>query len=449
MTNLDIFYLRELQKQGCKVFTISEYAKHSIEIWSLIYKELLNSTDLNVIQLCFDTLSAFIQKLSQGDREFFRDFLRNITDTTKGNLLPDGKLFEATSKILLQIAKASQLSADFVIREIAPILTNTHNITKTPTLRAKLLRILVSFRKVYAELFPGKNNTDIRELDEVCTLCVCSLNSDNLELQIVGLQSIASIIDSLPYEQRMHVYCYLRIKLLQPHEKSLRDTLLLCFNALAVRYTEEIQVCLLRDMAPKDLQSLYLYLNTLGTIAYLQELTDLVLPILTSYCLKSVEESEIAFSCLREVLLPEKRERFITSYLIERLNFIEDVKLWIIANLQQISVVNNQKLLENIAFVLMSLMGDLNEVEQNRIVQSEVERILDEFKKTSSFTFIILLNGLFVRIRNDYSLIDSVVEDLLKISLKLSESKFVHDTSVQFLANILNKSSSGKLIYNC
>lgn len=438
--NFYLFFV-SFQKQGCKVFNIFDYVQHSTEIWSLIYKELLNCTDVNIISACFDTLSAFINKLSKSDERFFKDFLKNITDTTKGNLLPDSKLFEASARILIHIAKASKPSATFIVKEIVPILSNTYSITKTPAHKVKLFKTLVSFYKVYVDVNPEE---EIQELSEIPTICADALCCGDLELQAAGANSIALIAKSLPCVIREFVYNKLKVLLLQPEENELRNALLLCFKALAEYYPEEVQQNILNGLTPSDLEALTLYLDALGYIACLQRLQDNVLPVLTSYCFKHTDEANVAFSCLKIVVTNEQCDDFIISYLNDKLNFIHNAVSWIFENLKMIGVIQNQKLLENIDCIFMSLIGNLSETKQNEIVQPEVERILHLFKQTDNFVLIVLLNGLLVRMRTNIVLCNRIVEDLLKISLRHCNAVFVHDTSVQFLANILNKTSDGE-----
>lgn len=432
------------QKQGCKVFNVFDYIQHSTEIWSLIYKELLNSTDLSIISACFDTLPAFISKLSHGDERFFKDFLKNITDTTKGNLLPDSRLFEASARILIHVAKASKPSASFIVEEIMPIISNTYSITKTPAHRLKLYKALVSFFKAYVDVNPGENITKIQELREIPTICADTLCSGDLELQIAGVNSLALITNSLPNVIREFVYGKLKVLLLKPEENRLREALLLFFKALAIQYPEEVQKNVINEMTPNDLMSLYLYLDALGYIACLRQFYDSILPILTSHCLKNTQEADVALSCLKTILNKNECDDFIVSYLIEKLDVIHNVTSWVFDNLQTIDVDQNQKLLENISSIFMSLIGDLSETKQNEIVQPEVERILRLFKQTDNFVLIVLLNGLLVRIRNIVALDNIIVENLLTISLKPCDIPFVPGMSVQFLANILNKTSDGE-----
>lgn len=420
-----------------------DYIQHSTETWSLIYKELLNSTDINIIAACFDTLSAFICKLSQGDERFFKEFLKNITDTTKGNLLPDGRLFETSARILIHIAKASKRSARFVVKEIVPILTNTYNITKTPAHKVKLFKALVGFFKAYSDVNPG-DIMEIPELSEIPTICADTLSCGDLELQTAGVNSLALITYSIPRTIREFVYAKLNVLLLQPQESNLRNALLLCIKALAECYPEEVQQNVLNRMTPTDRLSLYLYLDALGNIACLRQFQNSILPILTNYCLKNTDEADVAFSCIKTVLTKEQCDDLIVSYLNDKLNFIHSATSWVFENLHNIDVVQNQKLLENIGCIFMSLIGNLSETKQNEIVQPEAERILHLFKQTDSFILIVLLNGLLVRIRNNVVPCNTIVEDLLRISLKHSSISFIHDTSVQFLANILNKTSDGE-----
>lgn len=424
------------QREGCKNFNSSDYYKFSTEIWSAIYKELLqNEKDLEFIAL--DVLTAVINKLSDIEENSFKDYLKNIIDTTKGNLLPDSKLFDTSCKILLHISKACKQSASFTIKEIVPILTNTLKIAANADQKAKILQILVCFFKTYFNLF----NSTSEELNPVPVLCMESVVSKDVKLQTTGLQCLAIIAKNIPQEIRLLLYENLKLILVQTQAENLRKAAVYALETFADSFPKEIQENVIAQIKYHDLISLRLYLNAIGYLAAKINFTEIVLPIMVENSLKTIQESTVAFACLREVLERENTNDFIRDFIVYNLQYVPKVTEWAVGNLSTANPNENEDIFRDISAVLSLLIGDLNSEKQKEIVGQEYTKILELFE-SSKIVVVVLLNGLLLRIKRDIA-DDFVVGNLVEVCNN-AQAGFVQDMAVQILANTVNKVSNGK-----
>lgn len=407
---------------------MERYQENSIQIWTQIYKELLHSNnDSELESVCLDTLSAYIAKLSTGDETPFKLHVKDVIDTLKGNLLPDAKLFEITSKVLLQITNATQAAADLTRKEILPILTNTYNITKTSTHQVKLLKVLVSFAKILNDVFGG----NVEEQEQICILTVAALTHNDVELKITAWKSIEVI--ELPESLKQCVFVNMKNSITQPLEAKLREALLVCFKTLAVKYPDNIKSDVIEKVEINNLVALHFFLEALGRITTYKQFVKTVFPIFMRYCLGSVEEAEIAFACLNMVL--EKNSEVVT-YLNENEEAIKQIAKWIFQN--EI-IVEKRKLLESVSGVLKFLVASLGKQSQENLLVAEVDQIIQRNKEKPNVIQVVLLNGLLLRLHPDINVSREISDAVFALAFDSHSLDYINEICVQLFANILNK----------
>lgn len=394
--------------------------------------------DTELETICLETLKAYLKKLSTGDENSFKLHLKDIIDTIKGNLLPDAKLFETTSKIILNITQASEATARVTAKEILPILTNTYNITKTPAHQVKLLRVLVCFFIILKDIFPDGFHLD--ELQQIPLLSVESLNHADVEMKITAWNSVGVI--ELSEVLKACVFEIIRVNLTQNLELPLREAFLTCFKTLAIKYPEEIENEVIRKIEISNVVNLKCFLEALARISTHKQLMRVVFPIIMRHCLGNLDEAAEGFICLRDILEAQENSD-IPIYLIENLNAITSVINWVLN-------VNNEKreLLENISVVLKILVGSLNVQQQEQLLTTEITQIVLKYKETQNIIHIVLLNGLLLRFHGQVVVNNEIIETIFLIAFTKNYPEYINDMSVQLFANILNKIQNEQILSN-
>ncbi|RZC35490.1 aminoacyl tRNA synthase complex-interacting multifunctional protein 1, partial [Asbolus verrucosus] len=161
-----------------------------------LLKELFNNPKPEVEAACLTTLTAVIKKMSPNPS--LNGTVKDISDTVKRNLLPDSRLFEPSWKLLLHVAKASRDSCSFIVKDIAPILINTFNITATSGPKMVVLTVLVQFFYCYMNLL---DDVEFDELKSIPLLCLKAALDENNDLSRTGFDGLRQISKFLPPHQ--------------------------------------------------------------------------------------------------------------------------------------------------------------------------------------------------------------------------------------------------------
>lgn len=404
-----------------------------MNLWSLIYKELLQSSgDFELETACLETLKAYLAKLSSDDENSFKHHLKNIIDTTKGNLLPDANLFEITSKIVLNLTQASPQSAQFTTKEVLPILTNTYSITNTPSHKVKLLRILVAFYQVLNETLAESDEINVtKELKEISNLCVLALFHADREMRITALHSIGLLeLDDILKDD---IFRYILDTSLEDLETGVKEAFHFCFKTIAIKYSDEFERCIIRKVEVKNLIDLKCFIEALTGIATHRRFIGVVLPILMRYCLGSVDEAEVGFNCLRAVLEKHERNSDILNYMTGSLDAIKNIIYWALAR----DIKEKRQIQEDILVVLKILVGSLNQQEQIDLLKTEIDQIIIANKNNITY-YVVLLHGLIVRLHKEIPINPEIIATIFDTIFE-KHPDHINDVTVQLFANILNK----------
>lgn len=390
--------------------------------------------DIELESACLETLKFYIAKLSTGEENPFRIHLTDIIDTIKGNLLPDAKLFDIISKIILNITQSCQAAARITATEVLPIVSNTYSITKTPSHQVKLLRVLVSFSIILKDLFGENDGFNLEELQQIPVLCVAALNHLDSDMKITAWNSIGVI--ELSDVLKQCVFENIRVNLTLNLEAPLREVLLVCFKTLAIKYPDEIENEVIRKVQINDGVVLKYFLEALARISAHKQFIRIVFPIIMQYCWENEVEAEIAFFYLRDVLEKQETNADITTFLIENLDAIRNIINW---TLQISNTEQKRELLDNISVVLKILVGSLNKQQQESLLTTEVNQIILKYKETQNVVYVVLLNGLLLRLHAEVVVNNETVETVFQMIFQSYPSDYINDIAVQVFANILNK----------
>lgn len=425
--------------EGCKIFPVSAYIQHSTDIWSQIQREVFNCNDQELAKIALNTLRVVMRKLSESSDNIYKPILSDITDTLKGNLLPHMKLFMPSCKILQAVSSSSRIASTYVTQEIVPALINTYNMTTTTSHQVLILTNLINFVTSYTELVNNNNINEVKELASVPYLCLKASVHENTEVAVVGLQTLVVICKSLPLEVRKCLYENLCSSITCELSAPVRNSLLECFKAMAIEYSDEIQNHVLDQIKINNNVSLHYYLESLRVIVQIEKFTESVLNIFIHYCGLDLATSEIAIHCLKHLVEQYEDDYQIQDILENKGQIISKLLNFVVNYLNEINIelANHKRLLCNISIICKNILSNQGSDLQKQIVSSNLDSVVALYKNTHKSELIVLYDGLITCLRQDVIECD-VVEDLLNVALNVEE-EFIQDIAVQLLANILNK----------
>lgn len=386
------------------------------------------SSDVEIALLC--TLKTIIKKISLDP--ILQETLKDICDTVKGNLLPDSKLFDCSTKFVFAIAEASEQSSSFVCQEIAPILLNLYKITKNVKHKTAYLIILVNLFHIFHRYH---EKTDVLELKSVPTLClkVCIEEQDG-GYKIAALESLGRISKFLPLDVRICLYDNFRLLLITPFENNIRNTILTSLKQISLNFPEEVTSQLLKKIIIDDNPAtLRLYFEVLTTLAPSDNFTNYTIDTLLDYM---SNEPSLVIKSLKKLLETNVHHETIQSELIDR-NIVAKL-IDFTLNQSDDSKIPLEVLLE-INAILKYIMTHLDEIKQIEVVREHFDKITQNHERIS---YIFVLEGLLNRLRQNFTPAYQILDILTEKALK---GDLIGNISCQLVSNLINKCHDGKL----
>ncbi|XP_025830552.1 MMS19 nucleotide excision repair protein homolog [Agrilus planipennis] len=442
----------DLLIESCRMFSSDSFAQHSVEIWSLLEKEVLNGTDAQIVNKCLETLTHVVNKLSQSatTTDCFVQTVEDITDTVKGNLRPDTRLFQPSVKILLYLAKASEKSVDYVIKNVLPQLVNTYNITSTPLHQSFLLESMVDFTKVYVEVTGNIDIKGTKELSFIPNLCLKASIHEDPNIRKVGLDSIGEIAESIPKYLRENVYTNLKIHLtVNQHEKT-RESAIKCFKNYCKLFPLEVEQEILDKISTSDNTSLDLFLDALCEVGSNAKLTEKILKIFINSCTNCNDliRFSVVLKNLKKFLLLSGGNESIYAFLLSDgglINFIIDL---LCRKFDETSVQKFETLLKNVIDVLENIVAAQDTEVQRAILEKYLNPAIVTFRDTKNSVYVILFHGLLCRLKKDLAGDYGLIGDLCEATLQ-TDNDFVFEFGARLIANLINKLDDEKAVkYN-
>lgn len=435
-----------LLTESCKTFDVSIYEQHSHDIWNILQKETLNSSEPEIEEASLNCISAIINRLSLSENnKLFKQTVHNLYDTLKGNLRPETKLFLPSSKILIAVARASKESCDMIVQPTVALLLNHYNLTKDRNQKEILFRTLMEFSIAYLKLFDVTNITEIETLNEIPALCLqaCSLQTES-QLQVISFESCARIAKMLPETVRNTLYQLLKTKIVHEEPEKVRNSVLKCFKTFAHLYKDEIIKEFFNVDCKTDLAKLQLYLEALSCIVSEKAFAEIILPqVLQLSTNDDIKTAGISIKCLRNILEENHSNTFIQDYLYSDCEVIDKILKWVLRIIE--SNQSNFELLENVSIVVKIVVGYRSIDEQTLIVQIYFQELFMRFQQRDELKdkIIVLLEGVLVRIRPDVVIEQKyvLIKELLKITGVVPENIYLY--ACMIIANVINKSCEG------
>ncbi|CAG9861003.1 unnamed protein product [Phyllotreta striolata] len=410
-----------LLREGCSTFKSSLYMEQFPNIWPLIQKEVLCTNSPTIRTESFLTLQKIVSKISTED---CLGHIKNIIDTVKGNLLPDSKLFQVSTQILICTAAASEKSCNFIVKEILPIIMNIYKMCAYVDHKSLIVQPLVDLMKEYFKYNKSLDDQEVPDLLNVPLLCLDLLkNDDTLK---IGLDYITVLIPHLDSKNRETLYSEIQRIMFKIINEQTMLSLIQLLITCAGYYPEEVKCKIFTIDSQSHLPDAFL--RSLAHLVTLQNFKDYVISTYLELLKKNVQ-SETVMKHLRYLVEQQRDNYDLLRELIEKnvLCCIYD------------SYVNSQFFETNISqdvYTIMTLLVALQPSEfQSKILGDYFERIF--LQEMNEKTFIILY-GLTAALRREVQLDKRVFEVALKIS-ETSNNEFLVHIAVQLLGNLVNK----------
>lgn len=410
------------------------YYQHSIEIWSELQKKIFSSSDINVTNKCLGTLQRVMAKLANGDAKNFENLVTDITDTLKGNMLPDSKLFTQSSCILIQVAEASSVSALLVAKNVCPLLENTFKIETNPKHKAAILHNFVHFTKTAVE-FDVTSDT-ISLVSNGSALCSQAITCNDEHLVAEGYRGFTKLSTFLPQEVREIYMKNLHNVLVLPLKSDVQHAVLKSFHKIAAEYPTEVDLLVLHKDDISDNSLLDNYLNSVGSIANLKFFEEYVTETLIHYATKkNLHSSMVALKHLNRLLTSELHPN-LHSQLINK-----DFLTQLLQFLEQISKSESSftdEYLISLKMVIQNIIRS-QDVELQKVTY--LTYVNKHFGREDVFMAVLggLITPLKVGVFDDYGKIDVLIDYAVNTS-----SQVMADVAAEVLGTVFNKLDEGK-----
>lgn len=383
-----------------------------------------------------ETLKEIISKLSHGDQKHFENSIIDIADTLTGNLLPDSKLYLKSSQILVNVARASELSSLLVAKKTCPLLENTFKITKDPKHKAMILHNFVEFIKAIIETNTTVNLTSLEEIASCPALCSQAILEKDPDLIVEGYRGLTAIMPYVSEDWRQICLQNLNVALATPLQSNVKQAVLESLKTIAESFPQEVEKHFLRNEVLCDIVAIDNYLEALSSIISLTYFEDYVINTFMAYTTTiSVTTSTVALNHLQGL----SKSHHIGAVLVGKdflTHFID-----FLAN------INEEESLAR------SFLSSVNSVLQNIIRNQEISLQIDIYLAQSKKTFksqnvyITVLSGLIISLQRGVFEDFEKIDFLFEYGLNGSEA-FMRNVSLELLANVLNKIDNGKSMKN-
>lgn len=426
----------KLLEAGCKSFEPNVYMSHS-EILVEVQKEIFITKDIDIEIASLRTFTAIMGTLSNCPENNFRSIVQNILDTIQGNLLPEGKLFDPSMKIVLSLIKSSKISALMICKHIVPLLINTYNITNVSRQQTILLDRL-------ALMMAANTNVEeeiTKEMRTIPLLCLNGAKHESKDVRSCSFKSLGKLIKHLDDSTRTILYNNLQVLLIRdlPMHEEL-SSLFDCFDSLAENYPDEVETNVLNCIEATSIVEIENYLTIFAKLlhikhfynASLQKLLDACIGKLDSRC-KVIATNDIVNISKFALNLISKCENIDGAY---NNDFIGSLVNWSLDN-KLINAEDDKNYCENLNYVLYNISERKNSDELRCILNA----IINNYQETRNMSLVIVFNGLTCKRKPEDNLIDDnligIVQD---VSLNTND-EYLRELSAKLLGNILNKAN--------
>ncbi|VVC36254.1 Hypothetical protein CINCED_3A000120 [Cinara cedri] len=441
IAKLDSLYLLKL---CCENFDPIKIKLHIEEIWRilkmLIMSDIEDSTD-EVREAAIGVLTGLLYSLDiikgENNHEQLSNFLDIILKSSHRFLLDtQATLFIPSIKLLCSVGKTSNHACCKIANKVYLMLLDKSDVSHIEIGRIieamGLITNMCLQMSIDLSSIPGLET----KWEEICCYFLLYAQNDLPEVKISSLKALRISTKILTKSQRDNYYCIISTLIASNITDHIRQETLLCFKEAAKLYKEEIievidsNIKVLNDSNDIDLKSKWL--NALCCLGNEEYFFSLINNNLCANLCEKEKETQITLKCLRDLVKNTDNTKLLNHFALDGglLNFI--LTTWIngIKDCANYEVFRNEIILEDVSFVINSVIKSIDNSEQLQIVNqyiqyfNEIVNTTINYKQLSAVKqdihsyMIILLESILNSLNQNFKL-DNVIL-LIENSIQLS-----------------------------
>lgn len=462
--------------QGAPTFGIHGLKPHLHEIWTLLKKELISSSNEEIQNYSLKAIKCIIQVLSS-DEIVHENFINEIVKDTQSSLIDIQLiLFEPTIKLLETVASANQTSCVVIMRTIVPLCLGQYSSKTSLEDKVIVIETLNKFLKicefdVKGKLLKLKLKTlltieyllDIPDLawTDIPQIYFNEINSINNDLKTQAVIGLTLQKKHLNENHRNLLYEKLCYEIENGSDEML-DTYFQCISNFAALYPKEIISLFNERLTLQKSKSISIYIHKYNiefilfegemekfieirrlkasmAVSRIPELCIKILPKIISIAMNSndYEFSFTAFKCLYE-LISFKQTFDIYDFLYNNCNIIESILSCEIDT----EIDERLPLMTNIC---QSVVRQLSLQDQMQIVEKYITLLSGNVSQVK----LIICTSLFIPLHSNINLnfTDKMLENLFNACIFSTES-ITRQSSCKLLSVFVNKINEDDKLIN-
>lgn len=372
-----------LLKLCCENFDPIKIKNHIEEIWRILKMIIMTDTEDSADEIreaAIGVLTALLYSLTiiKGDnqQEQLSNFLDIVLKSSNRFLVDtQATLFIPSIKLLCSVGKTSNYASLKIANKVYLILLNKSDVSRTEIIRIIEAMALITNMCIQMSI----DLSSIPELEtrweEICCYFLLYAQNELPEIIMSALRALKISTKILTNSQRTNYYCIL-IKLIKSDTTdSIRKETLSCFKEAATHFKEEvyreiIQFNLNIFNQSNDIVLKSKWLNALCCLGKEEYFFTLISDNLCANLSEKQAETEITLKCLRDLVRNVENINLVHHFALNDglLDFI--LTTWIngIKSCADFSIFRNEIILEDVSFVINSIIKVINNSEQLQIL---------------------------------------------------------------------------------
>lgn len=372
-----------LLKLCCENFDPIKIKIHIEEIWRILKIIIMADTEDSadeVREAAIGVLTALLYSLTiiKGDneQEQLSNFLDIILKSSNRFLLDtQATLFIPSIKLLCSVGKTSNYACLKIANKVYLILLDKSDLSRTETIR--IIEAMGLITNMCIQMFIDLSSIPGLETrwEEICCYFLLYAQNELPEIKISALKALKIATKILTNSQRQNYYCILITLIKSDITDSIRKETLSCFKEAAKYFKEEIN----REIIQFNLNILNQsndivlkskWLNALCCLGNEEYFFTLISNNLCANLSEKQAETEMTLKCLRGLVRNVENINLLHHFALNGglLNFI--LITWIngIKSCANFNIFRNKIVLEDVSFVINSIVKVINDSEQLQIL---------------------------------------------------------------------------------
>ncbi|KAL4121874.1 hypothetical protein QTP88_014296 [Uroleucon formosanum] len=372
-----------LLKLCCETFDPIKIKNHIEEIWRILKMIIMTDTEDSADEIreaAIGVLTALLYSLTiikgNNEQEQLSNFLDIVLKSSNRFLLDtQATLFIPSIKLLCSVGKTSNYASLKIANKVFLILLNKSDVSQTEIIRIIEAMGLITNMCIQMSIdlssIPGLET----RWEEICCYFLLYSQNELPEIKMSALRALKISTKILTNSQRINYYCILIELIKSDTTDSIRKETLSCFKEAATYFKEEvnreiIQFNLNILNQSNDIVLKSKWLNALCCLGKEEYFFTIISDNLCANLSEKKAETEITLKCLRDLVRNVENINLVHHFALNGglLNFI--LITWIngIRSCADFSIFRNEIILEDVSFVINSIVKTINNNEQLQIL---------------------------------------------------------------------------------